>query len=221
VRRLAVLLATSACALVACGGGGAAGDDDAQVFIDATVEGGVDAGDGGEAGFGLGRIDRAGRPLVTLLLVPGAQQDDYNGQDSFEMTLPVALQNGLQARLVELDTLTLGDGGADEVDWPVPDGGQHPLLGMFASDTLLVDTSRPCAGDAGFLPSYFDIEREVYLGGDAGHTTCGGRTPNENVVDETLTLVVTGTNRIVPVSNGVVAATKPATTHFPYLAEPN
>jgi hypothetical protein len=223
VKALGLLVAASACAcaLTACGGG-AAGDDDAQVFIDATVDGSADAGDA-EGGFGLGQVDRAGRPLVALLLVPGAQQDDYNSQDSFEPSLPVALQNALQARLVELDTLALGDGGGDEVDWPVPDGGQHPLLGMFASDTLLVDTARPCAGDAGFVASYFDIERELYLGGmalDAGvHTTCGGRSPNENVVDETLTLIVTAGR--VPVSDGVDAATNPATTQFPYFAKPN
>jgi hypothetical protein len=211
-----------ACAsLLACSGGPGGGDDDAQVFIDATVEGGADAGDGG---FGLGRVDRAGRPLVALVLVPGSQQDDYNAAGSFDPSLPVALQNALQARLVELDSLVVGDAGdagPDPVDWPVPDAGQHPLLGMFAADTLLVDTSLPCAGDAGFAMSYLDIERELYLSG-APHSTCGGRTPNENAVDETLQLVVTGDRDGGPtVSQGVSGPTKPATTHFPYLADPN
>ena len=89
-----------------------------------------------------------------------------------------------------LDTLTLGDAGPDPVDWPIPDGGTHPLLPMVVSDQLLVDTARSCSGDGGFAPSYLDIEREIYLGGSP-HTTCGGRTPDEDVVDETLTLLVT------------------------------
>jgi len=50
------------------------------------------------------------------------------------------------------------------VDWPVSDGGSHPLLGMMTTDVLLLDPGRPCAGDAGFLSTYLDLERELYLG---------------------------------------------------------
>jgi hypothetical protein len=105
------------------------------------------------------------------------------------------------------------------VDWQVPEGGTHPLLPVFVTDVLLVDTGKACSSaDGGFTPSYLDIENEIYLNGPA-HTTCGGRTPNENVVDETLTLVVT--NGRVPVTQGVTGPTQPATTSFPYLAAPN
>jgi hypothetical protein len=87
-------------------------------------------------------------------------------------------------------------------------------------DTLLVDTALPCTSpDGGFAASYLDIEQEIFLSGDAGHTTCGGRTPSDNVIDTTLTLLIT--NGRIPVSQGVVGPTKPATTQFPYLAEPN
>lgn len=105
------------------------------------------------------------------------------------------------------------------MDWPVPDGGTHPLLPIFVTDVLLVDTGQSCTStDGGYAQSYLDIEKEIYLSG-AAHTTCGGRTPNEDVVDETLTLVIT--NGRVPVTQGLSGPYRPSSTSFPYLAAPN
>lgn len=188
-----------------------------DVYVPEPDGGGSDAGP--EAAPELGQVDRAGHPLATVLLVPGSLQDEYNVQPTYETLFPRLLQDGLESRLVQLDTIALGDGGPDPVDWPVPEGGTHPLLPIFVTDVLLVDTDKSCTSpDGGFAPSYLEIEREIYLGGPA-HTTCGGRTPNEDVVDETLTLIVT--NGRLPVTQGVTAATQPATTSFPYLAAPN
>jgi hypothetical protein len=170
-----------------------------------------------EAGLCQGQVDRAGHPLVTVLLVPGMLQDEYNAQPSFEAMVPRTLTDAIDSRLVALDTLQI-DGGADPVDWPIPDGGSHPLLPMFQSDLLLVDTGHRCDADGGFVPSYLDIDREVYLSGSP-HTTCGGRTPAENVVDETLTLIISGDR--APVTQGVSGPTEPPPTRFPYLADPN
>lgn len=215
-RGLFLVLAASG-ALLACKASGSG-----QQPVDVYVPFGDDAGSDAtviEAGLGLGPIDRDGHPLVTILLVPGALQDEYNAQSSFEPDVPRVLQDALEARLIALDTLTIGDGGPDEVDWPIPDGGEHPLLPMFVTDVLLVDTSKSCtSADGGFAPSYLEIEREILLSGPA-HVTCGGRNPNEDVVDETLTLLVT--NGRVPVTQGVSGPTKLASTTFPYLADPN
>jgi hypothetical protein len=182
------------------------------------------SGDAAEGGFGLGQIDRAGRPLVSVLLVPGSLQDGYNDQPSFTTDLPRVYQDAIASRIAELDTLVLVDGGApDPVDWP--DGGV--LLPMLLGDTLFVDTALPCTGpDGGFVPSYLDIEREAFLlGPPYTHTTCSGRTPNEAVIDETLTLLVTGPRQEGDggpvVTQGVAGPARPATTTFPYLAPPN
>ncbi len=95
----------------------------------------------------------------------------------------------------------------------------HPLLGAFTADTLLVDPGLSCVdSDGGFASTYFDIDREVYLGSPP-HSTCGGRTPNDDVVDETLTLLVTGGR--APVSQGVAGPTKSSVVSFPYFAPPN
>jgi len=206
-------------------GSGCSAPVESSTGIDVYVPGadGGDATSGSDAGtdgggFGLGQVDRAGRPLVTVLLVPSTLQDEYNAQPSFEPTQPRALQNALASRLAELDSLVVGDAGPDPVDWA--DGGA--LLPMLLGDTLLVDTSQPCVSDGGFVSSYLDIEQEVFLGRAAPHTTCGGRTPGEHVVDETLQLVVTADRDGGPsISQGIAGPTKPPSLSFPYLAPPN
>jgi Domain of unknown function (DUF4331) len=219
VRRAACL--ALAVGLLACGRHKNGAKELADVYVPQGPPdtGGEEASTVPEAALPPGHVDRDGHPLATILFVPGTLQDEYNEQPTFEEQVPRTLQDALEARLVALDTIAIGDGGPDPVDWPVPEGGTHPLLPMFVTDVLLVDTSLPCtAADGGFLPSYLDIEREIYLSG-ATHTTCGGRNPAEDVVDETLTLVVT--NGRVPVTQGVAGPTQPPTTTFPYLAPPN
>jgi len=220
MRGAALLLCAAAFAGAAC-----KAPAESSTGIDVYVPG-ADAGDAAAesdadaeaGGFGLGQIDRAGRPLVTVLLIPGTLQDDYNQQPSFELTQPRVLQNAMASRLAELDSLVVGDAGPDPVDWP--DGGA--LLPMLLGDTLLVDTSQPCVSDGGFVTSYLDIEQEVFLGRPDANTTCGGRTPGEHVIDEMLQLMVTADREGGPViSQGVPGPTKPPSLSFPYLAPPN
>ena len=200
--------------------GGSPGDGGAAPDADAAA----DSGEGGST-FGLGPVDRAGRPLVAVLLVPGSLADDYNAAPTFDTPLPRTLEDALSSRLHALDDIALDDGGPDPTDWPL-DAGAHPLVPMFATDSLLLDPAKPCvSADGSFLSTYLDIEREIFPippAPTAGHTTCGGRTPGDDVVDTTLTLLVTGNREGgAPVVQGVAGPTKPATTTFPYLADPN
>ena len=84
---------------------------------------------------------------------------------------------------------------------------------MLLADFLVVDMSKPFS-DGSFL----EIERAV-LGGRP-HTTCGGRPPDDDIVDELYTLLVGGLDG-PPISDGVDQATQPATRSFPYLVAPN
>jgi hypothetical protein len=211
-------------ALAGCRGGGFT-DQQADVYVPAPADATLESAPpppGIDASATLGQVDRAGHPLANVLLVPTAHQDLYNEQPSYETVVPRTLQDALESRLVFWDTIAVGDGGADPVDWPIPEGGTHPLLPMFLTDVLLVDTSLPCTlPDGGFAGSYLDIEREIYLGGPP-HTTCGGRTPSDDVVTTTLTLAVTADRDGGPTIGGAGSGpTKPATTTFPYLAPPN
>jgi hypothetical protein len=201
-------------------------EEDANVYVPsgdaADVDGGVEAGL--DASPFTGQVDRAGRPLITILLVPNSLKDDYNAASTFGEPLSRTLQDALTARLQALDTLAIGDAGPDPVDWPF-DAGAHPLLPMLATDTLLVDTALSCVSpDGGFAASYLDIEREIFpqiFQSNAVHTTCGGRTPSDDVVDTTLTLFITGDrDAAAPVTQGIAGPSRPPTTTFPYLAEP-
>jgi hypothetical protein len=214
---------TLACTALACGSGGGAAPADASTDGPPVADGGADAS-ADEAGSGLGLIDRAGRPLIAVLLVPTSHRDEYNGAATFDAPLSRPLQDALSARLQAFDVIAL-DGGADPVDWPV-DGGAHPLVPMLALDALLVDTALPCtSADGGFAASYLDIEREIFsdiFQAGAAHTTCGGRTPSDDVVDTTLALLVTRDRDGGPsVTQGVAGPSKDSTTRFPYFAPPN
>jgi hypothetical protein len=210
-------------AVAGCRGAGSA-EDGADVYVPAPADAALESAPpppAVDASAMLGRVDRAGHPLANVLFVPTAHQDLYNEQSSYESVVPRTLQDALESRLVFWDTIAIGDGGPDPVDWAIPEGGTHPLLPMFLTDVLLVDTSLPCTGaDGGFAASYLGIEREIYLGGPT-HTTCGGRTPSDDVVTTTLTLAVTADRDGGPAIGRASGPTKGATTTFPYLAPPN
>jgi hypothetical protein len=207
-------------AAVACGSGSGASQDASVVSTPPTDAGAVDTG------LALGQVDRAGRPLLGVMLIPNMLQNDYNAVSTFDASPPRTLQDALTSRMHALDTIAFGFGGPDPVDWPIDDAGAHPLLPVFATDVLLLDTAKPCSlADGGFAASYLEIEREVFpdlFGAGPPHVTCGGRTPTDDVVDTTLALLVTGNRDGGPsISQAVTGATKPATTTFPYLADPN
>ncbi|HXN30425.1 MAG TPA: hypothetical protein VN894_01130 [Polyangiaceae bacterium] len=222
-----VAVAGLAHAALSCRPGAAAVEEDANVYVPAGDDAGVDAG--AEAGadgatFALGQIDRAGRPLVTVLLVPASLKDAYNAASTFDAPPSRTIQDGLASRLEAFDMLELGDSGPDPVDWTI-DGGAHPLVPMLATDALLVDTALSCAApDGGFAATYLDIERDIFpdiFGSNAVHTTCGGRTPSDHVVDTTLTLLVTRDRLGAPlVAQGIAGPARPPATSFPYLAPP-
>jgi hypothetical protein len=160
-------------------------------------------------------IDRSGRPQVNFFFnfKDDPAQDAFNQQTPFQdWTQNHTFDPSFQKSLANFDTF---DGVND---WGT---GAHPLLGVFKQDLLLIDTGKECtdaAGNGNCLSGYFDIERELYLGG-APHQTCGGRTIGEDVVDKLLTLLVARDR--THVGDNVDAATKNPTLVFPYGAEPN
>ena len=190
---------------------------DAVVALDAGADGAADAGASDAAIPGTGRIDRMGRAAINTALDSKALKDAYNREDTYASPFPTDYDVAFEQHLEAFDTLKLDGTNADAVDFS-PTSGVHPLRDPLKLDVLVVDTSKACSAGARFTSGYLEIESELLLGGPK-HATCGGRTPNEDVVDKTLTLLVT--NGRTPVGDGVSSATKPATLAFPYLAEPN
>ena len=166
------------------------------------------------------RIERVGRPEVKNLMLAPKQFDQvnrdleirdlYNMEDGFH--LAEGYKGAYRARLDA--NLAFWDGLDGKTDWSVDESGAHALRGVMLDDFLVVDVSKPYAERG----TFFEIERAL-MNGEA-HRTCGGRALNDDVMDTIFTLLVTA--GLGPaVSDGVDGASMPASTSFPYLADPN
>ncbi|GAA2024988.1 hypothetical protein GCM10009740_13270 [Terrabacter terrae] len=166
------------------------------------------------------RIERVGRPEVKNLLLGPKQFDQvnrdleirdlYNMEDAFH--LGSSYTGAYRARLHA--NLAFWDGLDGVVQWPLDASGVHPLTELVLADYLVVDPSRPYAEQGSFL----EIERAV-LAGQAPRT-CGGRALNDDVIDILYTFWINGGSGPV-ITDGVDAASRPASTAFPYLSPPN
>jgi hypothetical protein len=166
------------------------------------------------------RIERVGRPEVKNMMLAPKQfdpvnrdleiRDLYNMEDAFH--LADGYQGAYRARLNA--NLAFWDGLDGKTHWPTNGNGAHPLTELVLADYLVVDTSKPYAEQGSFL----EIERSVREG--RAHETCGGRAPNDDVMDTIFTLMINGGNGPV-IRDGVDASTRPASHTFPYLAPPN
>jgi hypothetical protein len=165
------------------------------------------------------RLERMGRPEIKNFILQDKKfdpvnrdleiRDIYNNEDAFNVgqTYVGAYRARLNANLSFFDRL---DG---RTDWP-PDGqGVHPLTELLLADFLVIDPSKPFS-DGGFL----EIERALLAG--RPHTTAGGRSPDDDIVDVLYTLLVGGLDG-PRISDGVDRPTQPASRSFPYLNPPN
>ena len=118
------------------------------------------------------------------------------------------IARGLNANLAFWDSL---DG---KIDWPTDESAPTRLTELVLADYLVVDVSKPYAESGSFL----EIERAARE--RRSHETCGGRAPNDDVMDTIFTLLVNA-GRGPRIRDGVDQATMPASQTFPYLASPN
>jgi len=166
------------------------------------------------------RIERVGRPEVKNLMLAPKQfdpvnrdleiRDLYNMEDAFHLAEGYlgAYRARLNANLAFWDSL---DGS---MDWPIDGDGVHPLTELVLADYLVIDVTKPYVEQGSFL----EIERAHREG--RAHETCGGRAPNDDVMDTLFTLLVNAGNGPV-VRDGVDQSSKPASQVFPYLSAPN
>jgi hypothetical protein len=165
------------------------------------------------------RVERVGRPEVkNMMLAPKdfdpvnrdlEIRDLYNMEDAFHLGDSYA--SAFRARLDA--NLAFWDGLDGKLDWPSEDG-RHPLTELVLADYLVVDVTKPYQERGSFL------EIELAARRSQVHETCGGRTLNDDVMDTIFTQLVNAGNGPT-VRDGVDAASRPATTVFPYLAPPN
>ena len=166
------------------------------------------------------RIERVGRPEVKNMMLAPKDFDQVNRdleiRDLYNMEDAFHLQDGyLGAYRARLNAnLAFWDRLDDKVDWPPDENGDHPLTDLVLADYLVVDVTKPYV-EAG---SYLEIEVAARRGDD--HTTCGGRTLNDDVIDTLFTQLVNAGHG-PPIRDGVDHSTRPAGLAFPYLSPPN
>jgi hypothetical protein len=166
------------------------------------------------------RIERVGRPEVKNLMLAPKQFDQVNRdleiRDLYNMEDAFHLAGGyLGAYRARLNAnLAFWDGLDGKADWPAGEDGSHPLTELVLADFLVVDVSKPYAEQGSFL----EIELAALRG--QAHETCGGRAPNDDVMDTIFTTLINAGNGPV-IQDGVDHATRPASSTFPYLAQPN
>jgi hypothetical protein len=165
------------------------------------------------------RLERMGRPEIKNVVLSSKKfdpvnsdleiRDLYNEEDAFAVRPDYAgaYRARFNANLAFFDRL------AGPTAWPLDDQDVHPLTELLLADFLVVDISKPFREDGCF-------EIETALLADREHTTCGGRAPNDDIVDTMYTLLVGGVDGS-RISDGVDRATQPATHSFPYLVAPN
>ena len=165
------------------------------------------------------RLERVGRPEVKNFLLGPKHRDTlnrdleirdiYNLEDAYHVGPDY--RNAYRARLNA--NLAFLDGLDGKTDWPLDANGQHPLTSLVLADFLVVDTSKPYAGD-----SFLEIEQAMLAG--RAHETSGGRSVNADIMDTLYTLTVNGGNG-PRISDHVDAAFQPGPLTFPYMAPPN
>jgi hypothetical protein len=180
------------------------------------------------------RIDRMGRPLSNNFLIGKhdvifdtspilkSMRDHWNRQDPFDLDPAIRgdLTDAMRAGLRRLDEF---DGKEEtELDWDYP---RHQFLDILLHDYLVIDPSHPVS-PSNEKPTFLEIEKAHYAKG-RGHNTCGGRTPNDDIVDTVLTWFINGPERETPHRGDGIDANYPlvkpgrASDTFPYLAPPH
>ncbi|HEY3358730.1 MAG TPA: plastocyanin/azurin family copper-binding protein [Polyangia bacterium] len=200
------------------------------------------AGDGGLPDGGLAfppapalgaQIDRMGRPAINTALTDPFWDDGTRTLDSHEkvqdayntVSDPALFVTTFKAQFAKIlaiyDALDgvcgnqllyngrLAGGGAPAA------GAYDTFAGVLADDRLTINTA------AGTCTTYLGVEADAT--GLARNSDCGGRTPTENVIDETYALLAAGQTSVPGLTNGITSDPDGHASDvvFPFLGPPN
>ncbi len=177
------------------------------------------------------QIDRMGRPAVNTALtdpfgtVAGsstdAVKDAYNAESNPALWAS-KFKTDIETNLAILDAADTVCGNSVGVMGDGVDAGNRYdfIAGVLADDELYVNSA---SGTCGL---YLAVEANA-LGLSAAAGDCGGRTPLEDVIDESYTLLTAGVAAYLAnpkaVTDGIDgdADHPPSATDFPFLGAPN
>jgi len=192
---------------------------------------GDDGGDGGGGATPRGagnppalgpQIDRAGRAAISTALVEtfnpddtakGDAKDDYN-EDGNPGGWVAAWSGPFTGSLAILDSLDGMCGNQLLAGDEAVQGRYDALAGILADDRLLVNAA---SGDCGV---YLGLEGELVGALDEGDGGCGGRTPDDDVIERSYSVLAAGV--LTGVDDTIAEdARSHSATDFPFLAGPN
>lgn len=165
------------------------------------------------------RIERVGRAEMKNVILANPMRapqgagvelrDLYNREDAFALSL--VYRPLYEARFDA--NLAFWDGLDGQIAWAPDADGRHPLRTLFIDDFLILDLAY------GFAPGGFlAIERALLQ--NRANLNAGGRWLDDDILDELLTLMVSGVGG-QRFGDGVDGPTKPARLTFPYVREPS
>lgn len=166
------------------------------------------------------QVDRMGRVETTVFILRDTNnplRDLWNSEDTFNINPDnvAAYKLGLQEGLLRLDRFELSLEGKNVLDWPIP----HPWVDLMMHEFLIVDLRHPVPASQDIV-HYLDIEIGNYLGDQIRANVVGGRLPNEDVIDRTLTIFINGFNDKPSRGVGVPKPARPAVDAFPFVPLP-
>lgn len=162
-------------------------------------------------GYPLRRLDRVGRPEITnVSLVAHEEELDLRDQYNLDRPFEVSAEHLDQYRYRLARNIAFYDSVDRKIDWQQRD--RVHLAQILSDDFLIVDMSKPCPGS-----SYFEIEKSLLQ--HRAHQTCGGRHPNDKIMEILYTLYI-GSFNGKTVTDGVSHPSKTILSEFPYLATP-
>jgi hypothetical protein len=191
---------------------GCGGDDDDG------MNGGPDAG-GDPAPPSLGDpIDRTGRPAVSTATIQtfngdsdakGIRKDEYNAAGPSQWA---GFKADIMTSLAIIDSLdeTCGNQLIADGDADLRYGA---LADVLADDQLYVLST---SGECGV---YLGLEGEIVGALEAGAGGCGGRTPADDVIDRSYSVLAAGI--LTGVDDTITANDKSFSDDFPFLAAPH
>lgn len=157
-------------------------------------------------------LDRIGRPEITNVSLV-SQAGDTDIRDRFNIDRPfnvlVEAQRAYEARLVK--NMTYYDGLDKKID--LNEFDKINLARLLADDFLVLDTTKPCTKN-----SFLEIEKSIVKG--SAINSCGGRHPNDDIMDTLFTTYIAGLNGS-RIRDGVDAPKKAVSHEFPHLAAPS
>lgn len=179
-----------------------------------------DTTDGPPAAPALGdQIDRAGRAAISTALIATFETDDSAKsarKDAYNMAGPASWSNfvpDMKGSLAALDSLDANCGNQLLADDDNPDGRYHTLATILADDQLYVNTGSGTCG------VYLGLEAEIVGAIEAGDGGCGGRTPSDDVIERSYSVLAAG--QLSGIDDTIEGDDGNQSSSFPFLGPPS